>query len=75
MSSVPRTREVPAWIKAHENTECGQAAARFALTDRLMEAQECAFDEIEDCGYLSESVADELKLAAWLEDNPETYHD
>lgn len=69
--SIERTKDVPEWIKAHAHTESGQAAAKFPNTDRLLEAQEAAFDEIEERGWLSEACADELKLAAWLEDHPE----
>ena len=64
---IERTRDVAAWIESHRGTESGQALARFAVTDRLMEAQEDACAEIEDRGWLGEQCSDELKLAAYLE--------
>jgi len=70
VSSTPRIKDVPEWIKAHENTTSGWALAKFPNTDRLLAAQEWACDEIEDCGWLSEACADELQLAAWEQDHP-----
>lgn len=70
---LERIRDVSEWIKAHRGTESGEALAKFAMTDRLQLAQDAACDEIEECGWLSESVADELKLAASL-DGPTWWH-
>jgi len=65
---IERIKSVSEWIAAHRGTESGEALAKFAMTDRLYDAQAAACDEIEDCGFLSAQVADELKLAAYMEE-------